>query len=311
MHNDQANTLRMLMQEKSRAQRQHQPQVISVSSGKGGVGKTCFVAHLGTRLARMGYRVMLIDGDFGLANLDIILNAQTEITVEQILSGKATVQSAILGIEPGLWLLPAGTGISELRATERAEDRAKFLSLLQSIPWEMDFVIIDGGAGIHDQVLSLQHPDFISTVVMTPEPTSFTDAYGMIKILNRDVGIENVAIVVNQVADEAQALRCFQKLNQVVSNFLGFELNYFGHWKKDPRVIQSVMNRKILLDLDERSESESLAEIADEFEKRLKNQHFSESAKAPGTGFESPFAGKARRMTTASFWNTILGEVNA
>jgi len=300
-NNDQANTLRMLMQEKSRAQRQHQPKVISVSSGKGGVGKTCFVAHLGTKLARMGHRVLLIDGDFGLANLDIVLNAQTEATVEQILNGTATIQSAILGIEPGLWLLPAGTGLSELRSADRSEERAKILSLLQSIPWEMDFVIIDGGAGIHNHVLALQHPEFLSTVVMTPEPTSFTDAYGMIKIMNRDVGVENVGIVVNQVTDEAQALRCFQKLNQVVSNFLGFELNYIGHWKKDPRVIQSVMNRKILIDLDERSDCESLAEIAEEFEKRLRQQ--------PGELEDQQCL--SRHVTTDTFWNTILGEVNA
>jgi flagellar biosynthesis protein FlhG len=262
---DQADTLRRLMEErqskvqntKPRKYRSHDdgrpgPRVLTVASGKGGVGKSCFVANMGTMLARQGFKVLLVDCDFGLANLDIILNVQPSATLEQVLDGTATIQEAVVGVEPNLWLIPAVSGLMDgVLKTEDALNRERLLDLLERFPWEMDFILMDIGAGIQPNVLSLHHPTFESLVVITPEPTSLTDAYGLIKMLKRHVGITRANVIVNQVTDGREGVRVFQRLNDVAKRFIDVELEYIGHWQKDEKITEAVIKRKILLDLNE------------------------------------------------------------
>src|ERR1700756_1807863 len=128
---DQADTLRRLMQQRQvspgstlAAENLRQPRIFTVASGKGGVGKSSFVATMGTLLARSGFRVLLVDGDFGLANLDIILNVQPVATLEQVLSGSATIQEAVVGVEPNLWLVPSSSGLVDYKhANEETRSR--------------------------------------------------------------------------------------------------------------------------------------------------------------------------------------------
>ncbi|MBL7716710.1 MAG: P-loop NTPase [Bdellovibrionales bacterium] len=252
---DQADTLRRLMQFHGKkitpAPRLRQP-VYVFSSGKGGVGKSVCVSHLGAQLARQGLRVLLVDGDFGLANLDILLNIQPVATFEEVVSGQASMKEALIGVEPNLWLLPSGSGWLEARAWA-PDFREKLVGLFEACPWEMDVILVDSGAGIHESVLSLHQHEVNSVVLLTPEPTAFADAYGLIKTLNRVKEIRDFKIVVNQVASEAEGEEIFNKFQGVCRKFLEVNLQFFGSICRDEKVTQAVMKRKILLDLDMRA----------------------------------------------------------
>lgn len=313
---DQADTLRRLMRERlpfeSRKTLPDEPgalgirpapatPVVTIASGKGGVGKSCLAANLGASLARAGLRILLVDGDMGLANLDILFNVQPQATIEQVLAGQARPQDAILGLEPNLWLLPAASGMIGLRHAEPAP-RARAVELFSRLPWEMDLVLVDVGAGISPAVLSLHHPVQHSLVVLTSEPTSLTDAYGLIKLLRRTAGIDRFAIVVNQVADGREGRLVHQRLSDVAARFMAdVRLEYLGHWARDEKVIQSVMKRKILLDLDSGAESVPSLEL---LAKRLRLRCLGELKAGVG---ESPVGG---RLTAgegmAGFWKTLL-----
>jgi flagellar biosynthesis protein FlhG len=225
------------------------PRILTVASGKGGVGKTSLVANLGTLLARQGLRVLLVDGDLGLANLDIVLGVQPRATLEQVLGGEAELREALVGIEAGLWCLPAASGLLEARLADE-ETRRRLIGFFEVCPWEMDLILVDAGAGIQDNVLSLHGPLHESVVILTPEPTSMTDAYGLIKCLRRRMGVEDVTVVVNQVTDAREAQGTFAKLNEVAGRFLDVELAYAGHCPMDENFRRAVMKRRLLVDLN-------------------------------------------------------------
>lgn len=263
---DQAETLRKMMRTRGssaegdysylgpESTRSQSVPVLTMASGKGGVGKSCLTANLATLLARSGLRVMLVDGDFGLANLDILLGVQAGATLEQVLAGDARLQDAVIGVEPNLWLVPASSGILEMKNASSAT-RERLAELFEQCPWEMDLILVDVGAGIQPNVLSLHSPAFRSLIMLTPEPTALMDAYGLIKLLNRHSGVGEFHIVVNQVTDEREARQIFQKFKDVADRFIDVRMEYLGHWIRDEKVKQAVMNRKILIDYEREAAS--------------------------------------------------------
>jgi flagellar biosynthesis protein FlhG len=190
---------------------------------------------------------MLVDGDFGLANLDILLGVQPAATLEQVLAGEAKLQDAVVGVEPNLWLVPAASGIMDVRQSDFLT-RQKISRLFDDCPWEMDLIILDVGAGIQSNVLSLHSPAFKSVIVLTPEPTSLTDAYGLIKTLSKTTAVAEFHVLVNQVTDAREAKATFQRLKDVADRFIDVRMEYLGHCERDEKITQAVMNRKILLD---------------------------------------------------------------
>jgi flagellar biosynthesis protein FlhG len=331
---DQADTLRRLMQQKTNSPRSGRndgkrgPRVMTIASGKGGVGKSCLVANLGTMLARQGFKVLLVDCDFGLANLDILLNVQPAATLEQVLQNEATLQEAVVGVEPNLWLIPSVSGVVDglLNSNNgfRGADsttRDRLANLFSEFPWEMDFILLDVGAGIHQNVLSLHHPSFETTIVITPEPTSLTDAYGLIKVLKMQVGIRRAGVIVNQVADGREGSRVFQKLNDVANRFMDVQLEYIGHWQKDEKVTQSVLKRKILIDLDEGALSvpslqlltKRIQSSSQSFDNSVDKQRLGpiSTGSALRTGRFKDEPAQVAPGNTAGFWRTLLGEVKA
>lgn len=302
------------------------PKILTIASGKGGVGKSCFCAHIGTLLARSGYRVLLIDGDFGLANLDILLNVQVNMepiaTFEQVMQGSATIQQAVVGIEPGLWLIPATSGLMDFKQADRAT-RENLIRVFDQCPWEMDFIILDAGAGIQENVLSLHDSDFESIIMLTPEPTALADAYGLIKLLRRQVGIKRANVIVNRVTDGREGTQAFQKLKEVAARFIDVQLDYLGHWQKDEKVTESVMKRKILLDLYPGAQSvPSLQLLAKRFQAKFIDgaddkslpshaRGGSVSASSLRTGRFKDEPAHQAPGNTAGFFRTLLGEVKA
>ena len=323
---DQADTLRRLMKardeltpaRKAREFTGSGPRIITVASGKGGVGKSSLVVNLGALLARSGLKVLLVDGDTGLSNLDILLGLPQEhrATLEQVIDGDARLQDAIVGVEPNLWLIPSSSGLMDLRQSG-PETRSRLLEVFDECPWEMDIILMDIGAGIQDNVLSMHSPLFESIVVLTPEPTSLTDGYSLIKLLCNQVGVRRASIIVNQVTDGRQGLQTFQKLKDVAARFMDVELEYLGHWQRDEKIRISVMKRKILLDLDERAPSIPCLEL---LAKRLCAKGLQDRVQGSGVEVHSRVLLKTSSQfqdetalavpgNTMKFWRNLLGEV--
>jgi flagellar biosynthesis protein FlhG len=312
---DKADTHRKLMRTRLESSSFETPvssrpaRIVTIASGKGGVGKSCITANLGACLARSGLRVMIVDGDSGLANLDIMLDVQTQATLEQVLDGEARLQDAIVGIEPNLWLVPAASGLLELRQSSPST-REKLLSVFKQCPWEMDVILLDVGAGIQSNVLSLHHPVYESVIVVTPEPTSITDAYGLIKLLNRHVSVSEVSVIVNQVTDAKEARRIHQKLKDVADRFSNIGIKYLGHIPRDEKFTQSVLKRKILLDLEPGASAVAPIRL---LAKQLCLQLFgeiSESDKQAGQGLASLRSSRGAPGNVGNlgrFWTSLLG----
>ena len=225
--------------------------IVAVTSGKGGVGKTFVSANLAAALARMGERVLVLDADLGLANLDVVLNLSPKITLHDVFTGRAQLEDAILPAPGGFSVLLAGSGLVEYsRLTPEVRDR--LLEIIEAVAPRYDRILIDTGAGISDVVLYAVSLADDVLVVATPEPTSLTDAYATIKVLATQQQRRSVRMVVNQVgrAGEGRAIR--SQLQQVVDRFDNpdepFRLDLLGEIPSDPSVREAVQRRQLLIE---------------------------------------------------------------
>ena len=226
--------------------------VIAVTSGKGGVGKTFVSANLAAALAKRGLRVLVLDADLGLANLDVVLNLYPKLTLHDVFTGKATLDEAILPAPGGFSVLLAGSGMVEYsRLTP--EGRGEFLPVVHSLVPRFDVIVLDTGAGISDVVLFAVSLASEVLMVATPEPTSLTDAYATIKVLVGQQQRDRVRLVVNQTTRAGSGVAITHQLQQVLDRFvvssLGrpFTLSHLGDIPADPEVRQAVMRRQLLM----------------------------------------------------------------
>lgn len=226
--------------------------VLAVTSGKGGVGKTFVSANLAAALAKRGLRVLVLDADLGLANLDVVLNLYPKITLHDVFTGKAKLEEAIVRAPGGFSVLLAGSGMVEYsRLTP--EVRNDFLKVMNGLMPHYDIVILDTGAGISDVVLFAVSMASEVLVVATPEPTSLTDAYATIKVLVGQQKRQNIRIVVNQTARLGDGRAITTQLQQVLDRFVPSEpgrpvrLLHMGDIPADPSVRQAVMRRQLLM----------------------------------------------------------------
>lgn len=226
--------------------------VLAVTSGKGGVGKTFLSANLAAALARRGQRVLVLDADLGLANLDVVLNLHPKITLHDVFTGKATLDSAIISAPGGFSVLLAGSGMVEYsRLTP--EVRTEFLNVLQTITPRYDVILLDTGAGISDVVLFAVSLASEVLLVATPEPTSLTDAYAAVKVLAIQQKRQQIRIIVNQTARAGDGRAITGQLQQVLDRFVVPEsgqpvrLLHLGDVPADPTVRDAIMRRQLLM----------------------------------------------------------------
>jgi flagellar biosynthesis protein FlhG len=193
--------------------------ILAVTSGKGGVGKTFFSANLAAALARRGERVLVIDADLGLANLDVVLNLHPKITLHDVFTGKASLDEAILPAPGGFSVLLAGSGLVEYsRLTPQV--REQLIEIIAQVAPRFDRILLDTGAGISDVVLhAISLADDV-LVIATPEPTSMTDAYATIKLLAMQQGRRAIRVVVNQVSVNGEGRTIRKQLQLVVDRFV-------------------------------------------------------------------------------------------
>jgi flagellar biosynthesis protein FlhG len=193
--------------------------VITITSGKGGVGKTSLVANLGLELGRLGRSVLLMDGDLGLANLSLLFNLAPRCDLEDVLEGRAPLAEAVLDVRPGLRLIPAAAGAATL-ATMTEERLDTLLADIQALGAGQDFLLIDTGAGLSPTVLALVALADRTLVVTTHEPTALSDAYGLVKAaLARGQG--RLDLVVNLAQSHVQARETHARLCRLTERFLG------------------------------------------------------------------------------------------
>lgn len=244
---DQAKKLRLMMENANISninKNKLASRVITISSGKGGVGKTNFSINLAIYLASRGKRVVVIDADFGLANVEVLLGIRPEYNFYHIIKGKKSISEVIVDTNFGIKFISGGSGLKELSTINNNEIKY-FIEQFDYLDKIADIIIIDTGAGISKSVTNFIMASDESIVVTTPEPTSFTDAYTLIKIIKeQNQTISKLKLVVNKADNSIEAERVFTKLNNVSSKFLNLQLENIGYIPSDLDLIKAVKQQK-------------------------------------------------------------------
>jgi flagellar biosynthesis protein FlhG len=262
---EQASRARMVMESRMKSTgkvSRSVTRVISVTSGKGGVGKTHTVTNLGISLASLGYSVLVLDADLGLANVDVLLNLKPRGTLHDVLKGSWRLDDILLEGPGGISIIPAASGVEELHEL-RSEEKLLLLEEIERIAYRYDYLLIDTPAGIGSDVMYFNSAAAEVVCVINGEPTSLTDTYALIKVLSVTYGEKNFSVVVNNVADETEAVAAFKKLTRTVERFLKVKVRYLGWVPADGMVRECVMRQQaISADFPSSKASLSLAAIA-------------------------------------------------
>lgn len=222
------------------------PVTICLSSGKGGVGKTSITVNLGWALAQSGRRVLLVDGDLGLANIDILLALPVQRTIQDILQSGGNPLDALIHLTPNYAVLPASSGVPDMVALG-SDDQTQLGGILGHIGAHFDYVLMDTAAGIGSSVIWFNTFADHNIVIFTPDPTSLTDAYALIKILVRDYGRTSIHLLLNFVSGEQEGFQTYQTLSRVAKKFLDLEPVYLGAIPHDSAVSKAVREQSPFL----------------------------------------------------------------
>jgi flagellar biosynthesis protein FlhG len=234
--------------DKSTKKRMSNTRVISVTSGKGGVGKTNIVANLGYAFARLGKKVLILDADLGLGNLDVLLGLAPKFNLSHVIMGEKSINDIIVEGPGKMLILPASSGIQEL--TQLTQDqKVKILSELDQLIGAVDILFIDTAAGISSNVMDFNVTAHEIIVVVSPEPTSITDAYALMKVLSLKYAEKCCKVIVNLAGTSQQGREVFRQLNMVTERFLDMNLDYLGSVLFDANVTQGVKQQKLVSEL--------------------------------------------------------------
>ena len=226
--------------------------VIAVTSGKGGVGKTNISVNLAASLSLAGQRVMLMDADLGLANVDVLLGLEPHFDLQHVISGEKSLDEIIVEGPLGIHVVPASSGVERMAELTSVE-HASLISAFSELEQPIDVLIVDTAAGIADGVVSFAKACQEVIVVVCDEPTSLTDAYALIKVLSTRHGIKQFQILANMVKDERQGLNLYEKLLNTTDRFLEVGLKYLGAVPFDEQLRQSVRAQKPVVEAYPRS----------------------------------------------------------
>lgn len=278
--NNQADKLLNLMSENK--DKNHSTHFIAVTSGKGGVGKSTISANLGNVLAKNGYKVGLFDADIGLANLDVILNVRLEKNLLHVLKGECSLEDILIEVKPNLWLIPGESGDEILKYNDK-NIYERFLNQA-SVLDNLDFLIIDTGAGIGGNIQHfLEMADEI-VIVTVPDPAAITDAYATIKMTSKSK--ESLLLFLNSVKNENEALKVFENLKKVADSNIKHPLNleFLGFLSTSKDVSTSIKKRTLFSD-ENSSASDEFKLIASRLLYRLEQKMLDTTSSASMVGF--------------------------
>lgn len=227
---------------------------IAITSGKGGVGKTTLTANIAYALALQGKRVLIFDGDLGMANVDIIFGIKPHGHILEVLNGEKEISEILTPLTPNISLIPGGSGLVELNRLNAFQRRA-LVDSVASLEHNFDYMLIDTAPGISDNVLYLNAAAQVSAVIINPDPASLADSYGLIKVLHQEYKENKFSIICNQVNSEVEGLSLFNRFNEVVNKFLYIGLDYWGSMAADPLFRKSTQAQRLIMRHEPQSQS--------------------------------------------------------
>lgn len=277
---DQAQRLRQMAVQSDDKSGISRPRIITVTSGKGGVGKSNIVVNISIALQKMGKKVMIFDADIGMGNDDIIMGCSSRYSVFDIISKGKEIQDVVLTGPFGVKLLAGGSALTKVEDLTESE-RNMFLNKLSALTG-FDYIIMDTGAGVNKSVLGFIASSEDLVIVTTPEPTSLTDAYSLLKAV-KHFNIKNSAkVIVNRSLDNREADMTYNKFNNAVTKFLGMKLEYLGKISEDKKLAYAVRSQQPVII------SYPYSEAAQDIN-RIANKIEGASNKPSGIGVESLF----------------------
>ncbi len=251
---DQAETLRKISRKSVKRKNSNRMTTIAITSGKGGVGKTNVVVNLALSLIKKGKRTSILDADFGLANIDILLGLSPEKNIAHLIKGESSLEDILVDGPMGLKIIPASSGIQELTKLSDYEE-GKLFTELSKVEKLSDILLIDTAAGISDVVVNFLVSSEYVIVVVSSEPTSIVDSYAVVKVLTKYDQEKRIFILVNGVKSEEEAEFVFLQLSNATERFLARKIELLGHVVYDEKVKSAVMKQKALVELYPQSES--------------------------------------------------------
>jgi len=255
MNSDQAERLRQIVEDAKRDVLQRErsrfqmsdpsslTRVMAITSGKGGVGKTNVTVNLAIALASYGKKVLVLDGDLGLANVDVVLGITPKYNLSHVISGERTLKDVITEGPGGIMVIAGGSGIQELINLSDWE-LLRFMLNMREMEGLFDFILIDTGAGLSHQVLRCVLAADDVLVVTTPEPAAITDAYATIKLILHKNSKAKIALLMNMVKDIPDAQRMAERLTTVVKRFIGADIRFSGYVRNDQLVEKAIRNQE-------------------------------------------------------------------
>lgn len=222
--------------------------VIAVTSGKGGVGKTNVVANMGIALSRMGQRVMVLDADLGLGNLDVILGLTPEYNMEHLFMGEKSLSEIAVRGPEGMLILPSPSGSGCLESLS-IEQQLTLMTQMDQMETDLDIFLIDTGAGIASNVLYFCAAAEEIIILVSPEPTSITDSYALMKVLSRHHAETSFKLLVNMAKNGSEAREIYNRIAKAAERFLNVTVQYIGYIPMDSNLLVSVCNQRAIVDL--------------------------------------------------------------
>ncbi|MFM8466613.1 MAG: MinD/ParA family protein [Oxalobacteraceae bacterium] len=226
---------------------QRRTEVIGIASGKGGVGKTTLSTNLAVALSMMGKRVMLLDGDLGLANAQIALGCQTQYNLSHVIAGDKTLKDIIVTSRQGVMLVPGASGVHHMAAISPAIT-AGIVHAFSELDDDIDYLIVDAAAGIAPSVLAFMEACQRRFIVVKDEPSSIADAYGIIKVMTRDLELDEIYLIPNMVESQAAGAQLYRRVNEVCDRFLGKTLQYLTSIESDELILAALKKYQSVLE---------------------------------------------------------------
>ncbi len=220
--------------------------VLAVTSGKGGVGKTTVSVNLAVAMAMAGKKVMLLDGDLGLANIDVMLGLQPSRNLAHVLEGKCSLEDTLLEGPAGVMVVPASSGKQHMAELSQVQ-HAGLVQAFSELSRPLDTLIVDTAAGIAGSVITFSQASQQVIVVVTNDPASLTDAYALIKVLNRDHGIRRIQVLANMATNASEVREIYENLRRVAEKFLDVTLSFMGSVPEDEWLKRAVRHQRAVV----------------------------------------------------------------